>query len=596
MGACKVYLQDLHSLPAICEAFEVHFNGGIKSWFNKKQRVELITNVALINRVVYKYADSYAGENVQPTEWPTIDTGSDVILGRVRSRSIHPVTNFRVRKLIKECKVPLDITIDPRCFGHEGAKEEILTQPTGLAVNSHGQILVADAAESSIKFYNTWGKFESSISPPIENGECDFIPCSLATDREDNVYAISQDSLSSVTRGELFVLSKQGNLKHKFALKEDSRYLSLTVDDSCQVFVLAKFSEMYQVEVYKSDGEFLRSFQKGLHTPHSIVAAYDEILVSDSNGPGAKGSVKVFETNGRFLRQFKVMNSFIKASGIAFNPLSSILALVTRDSESFEGQIEVHDISGKLLFLVPLEIPSYLGEKSEFEFYGAAITSEGRVAVMSKTSQLKNHENNVTMDTNREGNELDNLSSTEQLNASENLCQEQNSTNDVIPKQVEDDDATKNDNSEHMSDITAVNGVPSRPYQDLTHEESADENLPHQENRNHFLAMKDSSDQNLANKEITQDESNVEQNSLNQESAAKEGERNTEGVGADQITADKPITEEQPHSVDEETNAGSDFDSIQQNGIPRIHKHVARSNHAGHDGHDSSAMYMILVV
>ena len=351
-------------------------------------------------------------------------------------------------------KVPLDITIDPRCFGHEGGDEEVLLGPTDVAVNSHGQVLVADGAANNIKVYSTWGKYDSTITPTIEGNESSFIPRSLATDREDNVYVLSQGSLNSTSLKELFVLNKQGNVKHKFALKEESNYLSLTVDDNSQLFLLAKRDEKYQVEVYKTDGEYLRSFHKGLQVPRQIVAAHGEILVTDSNGPDGKGFVKVFDSNGRLARQFKVMNSYANASGIAFNPFSNIIALVTRDRESLEGQVEVHDLSGKLLFLVPLAFPSHLGKQTDCQFYGAAVTSEGRVAVVNtiSTHSSKDNGHDITQDTEGEASDWDNLSNPEQLNTSNDVSPDQITAEGTSPEQNPADDVNQNQNA--ADDVT----------------------------------------------------------------------------------------------------------------------------------------------
>ena len=43
--ACKVYLEELHDMPAVNKMFAVQFKGGVKSLFNKTKRVENVKSV-----------------------------------------------------------------------------------------------------------------------------------------------------------------------------------------------------------------------------------------------------------------------------------------------------------------------------------------------------------------------------------------------------------------------------------------------------------------------------------------------------------------------------------------------------------------------
>ena len=109
-------------------------------------------------------------------------------------------------------------------------------------------------------------------------------------------------------RRDVYVFDQHAELHRKFPLREVSLkvygYGSLTVSDHHQVFVLVEHDNGCQVEVYDTDGGFVRSFGRGiLVKSRDITAANnDRVMVLDSS----TRCVQVFSAQGDHLHQFTV--------------------------------------------------------------------------------------------------------------------------------------------------------------------------------------------------------------------------------------------------------------------------------------------------
>ena len=50
---CKVYIDDLHSMPAVKTNFDVYFKKGILSHFSREKINQIISTVCRVNGVIY---------------------------------------------------------------------------------------------------------------------------------------------------------------------------------------------------------------------------------------------------------------------------------------------------------------------------------------------------------------------------------------------------------------------------------------------------------------------------------------------------------------------------------------------------------------
>ena len=81
---CRLFLQELHSLPAIRETFSTYFKGGIKSWVYKSSRLETVISVLSFNLAVSEFIARFSGELPDIITWPRIHVPT-------RDETIHPL-------------------------------------------------------------------------------------------------------------------------------------------------------------------------------------------------------------------------------------------------------------------------------------------------------------------------------------------------------------------------------------------------------------------------------------------------------------------------------------------------------------------------
>ena len=76
-------------MPAVQKSFDVHVNQGLKSWFNKAERKEIICSVCRVNRVICHVIQTVGGD-VNLSLWPCVDIGEE---------KVDPLRDTRVTEL-----------------------------------------------------------------------------------------------------------------------------------------------------------------------------------------------------------------------------------------------------------------------------------------------------------------------------------------------------------------------------------------------------------------------------------------------------------------------------------------------------------------
>ena len=71
----KLYLEELHRLPAVREMFSVQLRGGMKSRFNKTKRLKNVKAVIMTNIVVLHFTKTFTNIAVDLPNWPKIEFG-----------------------------------------------------------------------------------------------------------------------------------------------------------------------------------------------------------------------------------------------------------------------------------------------------------------------------------------------------------------------------------------------------------------------------------------------------------------------------------------------------------------------------------------
>ena len=207
VSSCLLFLGKLHDLPPIREIFTVYLNRGIRSKFNKAERVENVKSVMMINYVLYQFVSKFSSKYYSVLAWPTI---------QLFDRSFNPIWNWQevsTRKSWGENLIqpPNELQLDKLIDRHKSA------------VNSRGEIIVKH--RNGIKVISRTGKSKVVHQFFVKEGEViTQQTVGLAIDQENNVYVVryfettSQNgSVGSYTA--LYVLDEHCNhVKHKSIL------------------------------------------------------------------------------------------------------------------------------------------------------------------------------------------------------------------------------------------------------------------------------------------------------------------------------------------------------------------------------------------
>lgn len=274
IAACKLCLEELHSMPAVNKSFKIETTGGFLSWFNKEEREQIIQSVRDVNRVVLRVTTVVDGILSRELEaWPCVN---------IEERKVNPST--RRGENIFESRV------FPRSFGQEGGEDQKLKFPQSITTNSKGQFIVAD--NSAIKMFDCCGKFMLSLSS-VFDGIRD-----VATDRDDNIYAMTFSSL-------IIVFDKEGKLDRFFGVRPiEYTGVSVTVNGNRKVFVLMEHFQngkaSFRVAVHQADETIVKYFsvlQFAGREPTCITCGSENRVMVWSRGE----SITFFDEEGNHL-------------------------------------------------------------------------------------------------------------------------------------------------------------------------------------------------------------------------------------------------------------------------------------------------------
>lgn len=379
---CKDYLEKLNSMEAVSENFAIEIRSSPfkKSAHGNSDRRNIIWSVCHVNRVVFDIAQLVGGERVfrELFIWPCIK------IGRNEREEVDPLRDQRLIKPLhsegkKDCYVI-------RSFGHEGHK---LTLPCGIASNSRGQFLVVDDTTTDV--FDNYGKYLYSLHLPTDN-TFQYRAVDIDTDRDGDAYVlVTKQDHERINKHcyEVFVFDNNGKLHHNFPLRNNSKGRKLTVNrhsDNTEVLVLEGEEGLNAiVEVYDTDGKFLRQFgQRILQDAQDIVGANDgHIYVLDKcRCESKKKFILEFDTNKCHVRRFHVAPDSL---AIAFHGASEGIVIISPSDHQKSFKLSVYckasDGSNKDPVLNLQRTYKYDTEGVLLDLH-ATVTTKGRIAVV----------------------------------------------------------------------------------------------------------------------------------------------------------------------------------------------------------------------
>ena len=240
---CEQSIQQLHSLPDVKKNFEVELrsSSNFRGRFGRDERRETILAVCQVKRFIH----DAQGFDFDHYDWPAIKIGEN---------SIIPLYSREVAEVLDEagmqnCCLQLEWS-----FGDKGEEGHRLNEPRRIATNTHGEFLVVDSKDETIKVFDSSGEFIYKIYPQVDdNVRIDYV-ADVATDVNNNNYILVFLSESGTDRHEVQVFTKTEMCK-KFPVRVASSRLAVIHD---RVFV-ASWDVIF---VYELNGKQVGSFRK----------------------------------------------------------------------------------------------------------------------------------------------------------------------------------------------------------------------------------------------------------------------------------------------------------------------------------------------
>ena len=105
-AACRVCIEELHSLSAVTECFTVELKGGFWARFSKEERRAIISATCHVNRTIYDVIlmVSFGNNPLYANDWPCVDTGEEIACVAVVSVSFKPSGSSARGHLAKRSK------------------------------------------------------------------------------------------------------------------------------------------------------------------------------------------------------------------------------------------------------------------------------------------------------------------------------------------------------------------------------------------------------------------------------------------------------------------------------------------------------------
>ena len=317
--AAVMYLERLHDLPVIREAFAVYLEGGFKSMFSKTKRLEIVQDVSIINLELFYFARIVAKTSIDLFTWPKIN-----------------LATYEYQPILPDPRIPLakgpfhipfaNVEVTPSCF----------------AINSKGDILIpVDKGTISIFFAkaaSTPDQHETFWSFSKEDQEKpEFMINSMTIDADDNLYIITFHKYQQLQVHTLYTIDSKGALKHQCLLNFLNECpwsffkMNATAVNKLGQIIMGKILDD-QVYTFDNKGHLHGMFKKcGNNRECSLSSIY--LTCSDTNeiitALYDENCVHVYTAAGKYNRTFFPPDGDSLA-GIAFNHITKSIILLTR--------------------------------------------------------------------------------------------------------------------------------------------------------------------------------------------------------------------------------------------------------------------------
>ncbi|XP_015770461.1 PREDICTED: uncharacterized protein LOC107348888 [Acropora digitifera] len=313
LAACRLCLEELHSMPAVVKSLDIHLQQGFKSMFNKAEREDTIGSVCRINRVIFHVAE-IVEEDTDITLWPCFDRGKD---------KVNPLRDVRVTQTIEK-EDPQYFLLKTWPFFQEG-EETMKFEDWLITINSKGQLMIAATDRigkcTLLKVLDRNGNLLHSLQLklPVTESDADYRRrvIGIASDRANNVFLLIRRMLNLddlVGFMEIVIVFDQhGNFQHEFETWRYTTCSCIAVSVDNKVFVAATYRELRRgcVLVYNFNGVLLKIIENeslgSVNEMKSIHLEGGRIVVLSCGT--CKFQVHQFSKQGNFLSRYYVFSN-----------------------------------------------------------------------------------------------------------------------------------------------------------------------------------------------------------------------------------------------------------------------------------------------
>ena len=349
---CLHYLEELHNLPAIQEIFSVHIQGGVKSFFKKTSRAEIVETVTMVNWILADFITKFTKRRMAVFDWPLIQCGKKII---------HPIhckeeSGEKFNKM--EITPPWDIVkISENSARYTAEKYAINSEGDIIAIWNH-DIVKLDRATGEWQLL--W-RLDDGIS-----GEK-----SIALTDDGKVYIVSKTSKS------LLACDSDGKIIYHRTLDfiRESLVVDIAITNDHKIVICC--DGYYKIVLYVCNikGELIKRFDKQYESSMCfslcdlVITCYNEIAIAVTRwGNDFKELVfYVYSLEGNLKSTFKSQphdQSFGLYGSIAFNHASKNYTVCS--PTFYRNKICIKGVSGASEFV---RNPIFL-DKDEYNIPG----------------------------------------------------------------------------------------------------------------------------------------------------------------------------------------------------------------------------------
>ncbi|XP_028411803.1 uncharacterized protein LOC114534542 [Dendronephthya gigantea] len=311
---CLRSLQELHEMPEIEAVVSVYLKGGVKAFFKKDTRAEVVKALKMINLILADFISKNANakKSMSVFDWPMIKCGSKQFVSFI---SLYCDDESSLNPEEMKTTLPWDISPETLIFLDFPAVKFMISQLAALSKNGDLVCFSESSPCCPQKLDKTTGEMKPYRSSSLEDKT--ILPFGVVVDEDDQVHLVSFD-------GTLSVFSEDGRNIHQRALTflkpEDieslkSAAITVTKDKSIVIACGHWQSSLKSIVVYicNKDGEVTK-FNTGLssytYKVKSLTVNCDnEVIIVTYKWPDLLFVLYVFTEKGELRKSVKVRHS-----------------------------------------------------------------------------------------------------------------------------------------------------------------------------------------------------------------------------------------------------------------------------------------------